>query len=58
MLLASGLVRLTFGSQGPCWTPRRRTRARELVNVDSWLMPKEFLVAFVDEKYDVTIAEW
>jgi copper chaperone CopZ len=28
------------------------------VSVDSWLMPEEFLVAFVDEDYDVTIAEW
>jgi copper chaperone CopZ len=27
------------------------------VNVDSWLMPEEFLVAFVDEDYDVTIVE-
>ncbi|TDN62010.1 copper chaperone [Paraburkholderia sp. BL10I2N1] len=27
------------------------------VSVDSWLMPEEFLVAFVDEDYDVTIAE-
>ncbi|MBP0594133.1 copper chaperone [Paraburkholderia sp. LEh10] len=28
------------------------------VNVDSWLMPEEFIVAFVDEDYDVAIAEW
>jgi hypothetical protein len=28
------------------------------VSVDSWLMPEEFLVAFHDEDYDVTIAEW
>ncbi|CDY79103.1 hypothetical protein BGLT_01797 [Caballeronia glathei] len=28
------------------------------VSVDSWLMPEEFLVAFADEDYDVTIAEW
>jgi copper chaperone len=27
------------------------------VSVDSWLMPEEFIVAFVDEDYDVTIAE-
>ena len=27
------------------------------VSVDSWLMPEEFLVAFVDEDYDVTITE-
>ena len=27
------------------------------VNVDSWLMPEEFLVAFEDEDYDVTIVE-
>jgi copper chaperone len=27
------------------------------VSVDSWLMPEEFLVAFVDEDYDVTIVE-
>jgi copper chaperone len=27
------------------------------VSVDSWLMPEEFLVAFVDEEYDVTIVE-
>jgi copper chaperone len=27
------------------------------VNVDSWLMPEEFIVAFVDEDYDVTITE-
>jgi copper chaperone len=28
------------------------------VSVDSWLMPEEFLVAFYDEDYDVTVAEW
>ena len=28
------------------------------VSVDSWLMPEEFLVAFADEDYDLTIAEW
>jgi copper chaperone CopZ len=27
------------------------------VNVDSWLMPEEFLVAFEDVDYDVTIVE-
>lgn len=27
------------------------------ISVDSWLMPEEFLVAFVDEDYDVTITE-
>jgi len=27
------------------------------VGVDSWLMPEEFLIAFVDEDYDVTITE-
>lgn len=27
------------------------------VNVDSWLMPEEFLVAFVDEGCDVIIVE-
>lgn len=27
------------------------------VIVDSWLMPEEFIVAFVDEDYDVTIVE-
>jgi copper chaperone len=27
------------------------------VSIDSWLMPEEFLVAFYDEDYDVTIAE-
>jgi copper chaperone CopZ len=27
------------------------------VSVDSWLMPEEFLVAFEDEDYDVTIVE-
>jgi copper chaperone len=27
------------------------------VSVDSWLMPEEFLVAFVDEDFDVTIVE-
>jgi hypothetical protein len=27
------------------------------VSVDSWLMPEEFLVAFVDEDYDVRIVE-
>lgn len=27
------------------------------VSVDSWLMPEEFIVAFVEEDYDVTIAE-
>ncbi len=30
----------------------------QTVSVDSWLMPEEFLVAFYDEEYDVTIAEW
>ncbi|WP_233838396.1 copper chaperone [Paraburkholderia sp. ZP32-5] len=28
------------------------------VSVDSWLMAEEFLVAFQDEDYDVTVAEW
>jgi copper chaperone len=28
------------------------------ISIDSWLMPEEFLVAFADENYDVTIAEW
>ncbi len=28
-----------------------------MVNVDSWLMPEEFLVAFIDEDYDVIIVE-
>jgi hypothetical protein len=28
------------------------------VLVDSWLMPEEFIVAFVDENYDVSITEW
>jgi copper chaperone len=32
--------------------------ATKTVSVDSWLMPEEFVVAFVDEDYDVTIAEW
>jgi copper chaperone len=27
------------------------------VSIDSWLMPEEFLVAFYDEDYDVTITE-
>jgi len=27
------------------------------VSVDSWLMPEEFIVAFVDEEYDVRIVE-
>jgi len=27
------------------------------VSVDSWLMPEEFLVAFVEEDYEVLIAE-
>jgi hypothetical protein len=27
------------------------------VSVDSWLMPEEFMVAFVDEDYDVKILE-
>ncbi|MFM0341477.1 copper chaperone [Paraburkholderia fungorum] len=27
------------------------------VSVDSWLMPEEFLVAFEDEDYEVTIVE-
>jgi hypothetical protein len=27
------------------------------VSVESWLMPEEFLVAFVDEDYDVRIVE-
>jgi copper chaperone CopZ len=27
------------------------------VSIDSWLMPEEFLVAFHDEDYDVTISE-
>ncbi|MFM0236959.1 copper chaperone [Paraburkholderia phytofirmans] len=27
------------------------------VSVDSWLMPEEFLVAFVDEDFDATIVE-
>lgn len=31
-------------------------RART-VSVDSWLMPEEFIVAFVDEDYDVSITE-
>jgi copper chaperone CopZ len=29
----------------------------KMVSVDSWLMPEEFLVAFEDENYEVTIAE-
>ncbi|MFM0176300.1 copper chaperone [Paraburkholderia sediminicola] len=29
----------------------------KMVSVDSWLMPEEFLVAFEDENYDVTIVE-
>ena len=29
----------------------------KMVSVDSWLMPEEFLVAFEDEDYDVTIVE-
>jgi copper chaperone len=32
--------------------------ATKTVSVDSWLMPEEFVVAFVDEDYNVTIAEW
>ena len=28
-----------------------------MVSVDSWLMPEEFLVAFIDEDYDVIIVE-
>jgi copper chaperone CopZ len=31
-------------------------RART-VSVDSWLMPEEFIVAFTDEDYDVSITE-
>ena len=27
------------------------------VSVESWLMPEEFIVAFVDEDYDVKILE-
>jgi copper chaperone len=27
------------------------------VSVDSWLMPEEFIVAFVDEDLDVTITQ-
>ena len=27
------------------------------ISVDSWLMPEEFFVAFVDEDYDVVIVE-
>ena len=27
------------------------------VSVESWLMPEEFIVAFVEVDYDVTIAE-
>jgi hypothetical protein len=30
---------------------------RKTVSVDSWLMPEEFIVAFVDEDYDVRIVE-
>jgi copper chaperone len=30
----------------------------QMVSVDSWLMPEEFLVAFYDEDFDVAIAEW
>ena len=29
----------------------------KVVSVDSWLMPEEFLVAFEDENYEVTIVE-
>jgi copper chaperone CopZ len=29
----------------------------QTVSVDSWLMPEEFIVAFVDEDYDVAITE-
>lgn len=29
----------------------------KMVSVDSWLMPEEFLVAFVDENLDVRIVE-
>jgi copper chaperone len=28
------------------------------VGVDSWLFPEEFVVAFVEENYDVKIVEW
>ena len=31
--------------------------ATHTVDVDSWLMPEEFIVAFVDEDYDVRIVE-
>jgi hypothetical protein len=27
------------------------------VSVDSWLMPEEFIVAFIDEDFDVKIVE-
>ena len=30
---------------------------QHIVDVDSWLMPEEFIVAFVDEDYDVRIVE-
>ncbi|WP_408175706.1 MULTISPECIES: hypothetical protein [Paraburkholderia] len=29
----------------------------KMVSVDSWLMPEEFLIAFEDENYEVTIVE-
>lgn len=31
---------------------------KQTVNVDSWLMPEEFIVAFTDEDLDVAITEW
>jgi copper chaperone len=31
--------------------------ATKTVSVDSWLMPEEFLVAFFEEEYEVTIVE-
>jgi copper chaperone CopZ len=30
---------------------------QKTVSVDSWLMPEEFIVAFVEEGYDVRIVE-
>jgi len=30
---------------------------QKIVTVDSWLMPEEFIVAFVEEDYDVRIME-
>ncbi|MFM0132613.1 copper chaperone [Paraburkholderia sediminicola] len=30
---------------------------QKTVSVDSWLMPEEFIVAFVEEDYDVRIVE-